>query len=89
VVGRLQDAAHRVIAAFTVLIWIYIRGRCAVHHRSVRSRSTGIAWSRVLVELCSHRHPRHRQDRALGATPSRGSAGHFRRCPGDFRGRLL
>jgi hypothetical protein len=41
VVGRLHDAAHRVIAAFTVLIWIStFRGRCAVHHRSVRSQST-------------------------------------------------
>jgi hypothetical protein len=34
--------------------------------------------------------PCHQNSRSLRPAPSRGSArGHFRRCPGDFRGRLL
>jgi hypothetical protein len=33
--------------------------------------------------------PCHQNSRSLRPAPSRGSAGHFRRWPGDFRGRLL
>jgi hypothetical protein len=33
--------------------------------------------------------PCHQNSRSLRPAPSRGSAGHFRRCLGDFRGRLL